>query len=38
VEQLGVIRGILESVRDDPRVMERVKKRARLLLAHADEE
>jgi len=38
VEQLGVIRGILEQVRDDPRVMERVKKRVRLLLAHADEE
>jgi len=38
VEQIGVIRGILEQLRDDPRVMERVKKRARLLLAHADEE
>lgn len=38
VGQLCVIRGILERVRDDPRVMERVKKRARTLLAHADEE
>jgi len=38
VEQIGVIRGILEQLRDDPRVLERVKKRARSLLAHADEE
>ena len=38
VEQIGVIRGILEQLRDDPRVMERVKKRARSLLAHADDE
>jgi hypothetical protein len=38
VEQIGVIRGILEQLCDDPRVMERVKKRARLLLTHVDEE
>jgi hypothetical protein len=38
VEQIGVIRDVLQQLCDDPRVMERVKKRARALLAHVDEE
>jgi hypothetical protein len=33
LQQIGVIRGILERLEEDPGVMERVKKRARVLLA-----
>jgi hypothetical protein len=33
VQQVGVIRGILERLADDPAVMDRVRKRARVLLA-----
>lgn len=36
VQQIGTIRGILERLSDDPEVMERVRKRARQLLAHAE--
>lgn len=35
VQQLGSIRGILERLADDPAVMDRVRKRARVLLARA---
>jgi hypothetical protein len=35
VQQIGTIRGILERLADDPGVMERVRKRARVLLARA---
>jgi hypothetical protein len=37
LQQIGVIRGILERLEEDPGVMERVKKRARVLLAKAGE-
>jgi hypothetical protein len=33
VQQIGTIRGILERLAEDPEVMERVRKRARVLLA-----
>lgn len=33
LQQIGAIRGILERLRDDPGIMERVRKRARALLA-----
>jgi hypothetical protein len=36
VQQLCVIRGILTKLAQDDAVMERVRKRARLLLARAD--
>jgi hypothetical protein len=36
VQQIGAIRGILERLADDPEVMERVRKRARVLLARAE--
>jgi hypothetical protein len=36
VQQIGTIRGILERLADDPEVMERVRKRARVLLARAE--
>jgi hypothetical protein len=35
VQQIGAIRPILERLADDPEVMERVRKHARVLLAHA---
>jgi hypothetical protein len=35
VQQIGTIRSILERLADDPEVMERVRKRARVLLARA---
>jgi hypothetical protein len=35
VQQIGAIRGILERLADDPEVMDRVRKRARVLLARA---
>jgi hypothetical protein len=35
IRQVGVIRDILERLADDPAVMDRVRKRARMLLAHA---
>jgi hypothetical protein len=35
LQQICAIRGILERLEDDPRVLDRVRKRARLLLAHA---
>jgi hypothetical protein len=38
IEQVGVIRDVLEQMCDDPRVMERVKKRARALLSHIGDE
>ena len=37
VRQICAIRGILEKLADDPGVMERVRKRARLLLARTEE-
>jgi len=36
VQQLCTIRGILGRLADDPQVMDRVRKRARTLLARAD--
>ena len=36
-QQICSIRGILERLSDDPAVLERVRKRAKALLAHADE-
>jgi len=36
VQQIGAIRGILERLADDDAVMERVRKRARLLLARSE--
>jgi hypothetical protein len=36
VQQIGAIRGILERLADDDAVMERVRKRARMLLARSD--
>jgi hypothetical protein len=36
VQQIGTIRGILERLADDEAVMERVRKRARLLLARTE--
>jgi hypothetical protein len=36
VQQIGAIRGILERLAGDEGVMERVRKRARLLLARAE--
>jgi hypothetical protein len=36
VQQIETIRGILERLAEDPAVMERVRKRARILLAKAD--
>lgn len=36
-QQIGAIREILERIADDPAVMDRVRKRAKLLLASADE-
>ncbi len=36
-QQICSIRNILEKLSDDPAVLERVRKRARALLAHADE-
>ncbi len=36
VQQIGAIRGILERLADDPGVLERVRKRARALLAKAE--
>jgi hypothetical protein len=35
LQQIGAIRSILERLEDDPRVLERVRKRARMLLAKA---
>ena len=35
LQQICAIRGILERLEDDPRVLDRVRRRARLLLAHA---
>lgn len=35
LQQICAIRGILERLEDDPRVLDRVRKRARLLLSHA---
>ena len=35
LQQICTIRGILEQLEDDPRVLDRVRKRARLLLARA---
>ena len=35
VQQIGAIRGILEQLADDPAVMERVRKRAKVLLGKA---
>jgi hypothetical protein len=35
LQQICTIRGILERLEEDPRVLDRVRKRARLLLAHA---
>ena len=35
LQQIGAIRNILERLEDDPRVLDRVRKRARLLLAKA---
>ena len=37
MQQMSTIRGILERLAEDPVVMDRVRKRARLLLAHAGE-
>jgi hypothetical protein len=37
LEQIGVIRGILERLAEDSSVMERVRKRARVLLAKSEE-
>jgi hypothetical protein len=37
LQQIGAIRGILERLEEDPGVMERVKKRARVLLAKTGE-
>ena len=34
LQQIGAIRGILERLKDDPHVLERVRKRARMLLEH----
>ena len=36
VQQICAIRGILQRLADDPEVMERVRKRARQLMARAD--
>ncbi|MGA2048321.1 MAG: hypothetical protein ABSG96_11550 [Terracidiphilus sp.] len=36
VQQIGAIQGILQRLADDPEVMDRVRKRARQLLARAD--
>ena len=36
IQQVGAIRGILERLADDQQVMERVRKRARILLARAE--
>ena len=36
VQQIGTIQGILQRLADDPEVMDRVRKRARQLLARAD--
>lgn len=36
LQEMGTIRGILERLADDPEVMDRVRKRARVLLARAD--
>jgi len=35
VQQVCTIRGILQRLADDPEVMERVRKRARVLLARS---
>lgn len=35
LQQICAIRGILERLEDDPRVLDRVRKRAHMLLAHA---
>ena len=35
LQQIGAIRGILERLQDDPHVLERVRKRARMLLARS---
>jgi hypothetical protein len=35
LQQIGAIRGILERLQDDPHVLERVRKRAHLLLEHS---
>jgi hypothetical protein len=35
VQQIGAIRPILERLAGDPEVMDRVRKHARVLLAHA---
>jgi hypothetical protein len=37
LQQIGAIRGILERLAEDPNVMERVRKRARVLLARPEE-
>jgi hypothetical protein len=37
LQQIGAIRGILERLEEDPGVMERVKKRARVLLTKVGE-
>jgi hypothetical protein len=36
IQQICTIRGILEKLAGDPEVMERVRKRARVLLARAE--
>jgi len=36
LQQICTIKGILERLENDPHVMERVRKRARTLLARAD--
>jgi hypothetical protein len=36
VQEIGTIRGILERLAEDPEVMDRVRKRARVLLARAE--
>ena len=37
VQQMGSIKPILEKLADDPQVMERVRKRARALLARSEQ-
>jgi hypothetical protein len=37
LQEIGAIRGILVRLADDPGVMERVRKRARLLLEKAEQ-
>jgi len=35
LQQIGAIRSILERLQDDPHVLDRVRKRAHLLLEHS---